>query len=91
LRYSPATQIIGNDVVRVTRSTLDDVNALIRRRGESGIEIEGNPDDVCESYPPSSAWGRSGWSYTTIEAATKKFEELKNNDQYGLKQDYWRR
>ena len=77
LRYTcDASRIIGHDVVRVTQSTLDAVNALIARRGELGLKIDGDPGDVCESYPPNSSWGTHAWSYTSLEEATKKFDEL---------------
>lgn len=29
-----------------------------------------------ESYPPSSAWGTSGWTFGTIEKAREKFAEV---------------
>jgi hypothetical protein len=29
-----------------------------------------------ETYPPCEAWGSKGWSYTDLESAKRKFEEL---------------
>ena len=33
-----------------------------------------------ERYPGSELWGTSGWTYTTIEAAREKYDQLNQSD-----------
>jgi len=78
LRYTSSSPIIGFDVVRVCQTTLEVYNGIFR---DPLRRIQGNPDDVVESYPSSSQWGYKAWSYTTLPYAEKKFMELKESEQ----------
>lgn len=73
LRYGDASAVIGYDAVKVSRSTLERYNGLFR---DTSKQIPGNPDDTVESYPPSSSWGSSAWSFTTLPAAREKYWQL---------------
>ena len=41
-----------------------------------GYVIAGSVIEAAETPPPTSEWGRMGWSYDKLEDARKKAEEL---------------
>ena len=73
LRYGDNTPVIGYDVAKVQSTPLERYNGLIR---DLSRKIQGNPDDVVESYPSSRQWGQCAWSYTTLPAARSKYWQL---------------
>jgi hypothetical protein len=38
--------------------------------------VFGLPRPESEVYPSSEAWGKNGWTYSTLEAARAKFDSL---------------
>jgi len=38
--------------------------------------LHGVPLPKCEVYPSSEAWGKNGWTYSTLEEARAKFDLL---------------
>ena len=45
-----------------------------------GYEIAGNVIEAAETPPPTSEWGRMGWSYDNWRDAYKKLKELNERD-----------
>lgn len=73
LKYDTDSAIIGYDVVRVCRRSLNTINALRTNRckGNMASEYEG-----FECYPSSSQWGYCAWSFTTLKSAKLKYNEM---------------
>lgn len=70
LRYSDSLLcIIGFDVVVVQSYSPDYDNKFFAQR-------TGEKWDSIETYPSSEMFGTKGWSFSTLEAANKKMEEL---------------
>lgn len=50
---------------------------VIRIGRHNGYELGGQKIAPAETYPGSSQWGNNGWTFTTLDAAEKKFKSLK--------------
>ncbi|MDD5674862.1 MAG: hypothetical protein PHC61_11900 [Chitinivibrionales bacterium] len=71
IQYDEAGPVVGYDVVvaRVEPEIAFIADGEHRERILTG--------KLKEYYPESESWGRRAWSYTTLDAAESKFQELK--------------
>ena len=75
--YHKQIKRVGN-VAMFERSGLNSSDShfeVIKISSHNGYKMGGAYIEAAETYPGASLWGIQGWTCTTLERATKKFEQ----------------